>query len=424
MHNNPKNKKLVLIFLTFLFVVGILFQGNIVEAQTPGLTPLTGWAWSSNIGWISFNGVNKDASGNLIGYAWSSNIGWIQFGGLSGFPSGLGTQAQNANINGNNLKGWAKALSADGNGWDGWISLSGAGYGVTLSGTNLTGYAWGSDVIGWADFNLITMVPIVPPEITGECSLNNILYSDSNPSKIFSIGETATFKLSNISGGTNPTGYTYELAVGSGFFPISLDANNSYTYTFSRTTGPEFLTSINVTNTGITKNIQCGKIRVLDPNPPATVPPGPLLWFKDRGQPSSTVKAVWDQQAKTVREGVDVEVVYDRDSLSCSGFINSAPIGFNITDLDWLDGIFIDTNTNKDIDGNQIYKFTNLVKGRYILMLTCKSSDVTTTQSSWLANIFSSLSLIFAQGLSEEEPEPIDSNIITINVVKSTIEEI
>ncbi|MCX6752661.1 MAG: hypothetical protein NTZ87_04170 [Candidatus Nomurabacteria bacterium] len=147
-------------------------------AVTPPATPscssgsfpidLHGWAWSSNIGWISFNSsdagagggpykVSVDASGNLNGYAWSSNIGWIKFGGLSGFPSGGGTQAQDAQINGNNLKGWARALSYGG-GWDGWISLSGAGpnYGPTISDNTITGYAWGSDVVGWIDFSATT----------------------------------------------------------------------------------------------------------------------------------------------------------------------------------------------------------------------------------------------------------------------------
>jgi len=108
-------------------------------------------------------GVNLDGSNNLVGYAWSSNIGWIQFGGLAGFPTGGGTQAQNANLNGVNLKGWAKALAADGNGWDGWISLSGSQYSVDKSGTNFVGYAWGGgaitgnaigQIVGWLNFDI------------------------------------------------------------------------------------------------------------------------------------------------------------------------------------------------------------------------------------------------------------------------------
>lgn len=161
---------------------------------------MSGWAWSSNIGWISFNstncdtdgnghidvncggnnstgsvvnyGVNKDVTtGNLTGYAWSSNIGWIQFGGLSGWPAattGNGTTASNAKVDLTTgaMSGWARALS-NGGGWDGWISLKGkttAGttYGVTLTSTGSTlasqydcktDCVWGSDVVGWIDFS-------------------------------------------------------------------------------------------------------------------------------------------------------------------------------------------------------------------------------------------------------------------------------
>lgn len=132
-----------------------------------------GYAWSPNIGWISFNcvntatcgtvdyGVHKNATGYLTGneadstpgYAWSASVGWIQFGGLTGFP--IGPYSQNAQIDGSgNLRGWARALSYGG-GWDGWISLSGTSpvYGVTFSSNLFYGYAWGSDVVGWVSFD-------------------------------------------------------------------------------------------------------------------------------------------------------------------------------------------------------------------------------------------------------------------------------
>ena len=52
------------------------------------------------------------------------------------------------------LNGWFKALSADNKGWDGWIRLSGSGYGPTISsGGVFTGHAWGSDVVGWLQFD-------------------------------------------------------------------------------------------------------------------------------------------------------------------------------------------------------------------------------------------------------------------------------
>ena len=148
--------------------------------------PLYGWAWSSTIGWISFNSANStsgggsysvglDASGNLTGYAWSSNIGWVKFGGLSGFPSngasGVNAQVANASTTGS-VTGWARACAGSltgscsspasrSDGWDGWIEMSGTNHTLTYTYNNtdpstITGYAWGGDVVGWLEFFLTT----------------------------------------------------------------------------------------------------------------------------------------------------------------------------------------------------------------------------------------------------------------------------
>ncbi len=137
---------------------------------------VTGWAWSDTIGWISLNsgdadtcssytyGLSIDSSDNITGYAWSENIGWIKFGGLSSFPSGSGTVASNARVQGSTVFGWARAcagtvpgdcssMTSRTDGWDGWISLSGTGYGVTANGSGLLGYAWGDTNVGWIDFS-------------------------------------------------------------------------------------------------------------------------------------------------------------------------------------------------------------------------------------------------------------------------------
>jgi len=129
-----KNKKfqrivLVLSITTIAIFSGILSFGNenITEAQSTE-KELSGYAWSSNIGWISMNCSNtgtcgtgnygvtlNEETGNLTGHAWSSNIGWLQFGGLSGFPTGSSTQAINANISSttDSMSGWARFLSFD-----------------------------------------------------------------------------------------------------------------------------------------------------------------------------------------------------------------------------------------------------------------------------------------------------------------------
>ncbi len=122
---------------------------------------VSGWAWSENIGWISFNstntgggnyGVSMDAqNGKFSGYAWSEHIGWIDFKPEGPYP---GPPAKSAQLNKgpNKVEGWARALGGIGGGWDGWIKMSDASYGVKLSGCAFDGWAWGSTVVGWIHF--------------------------------------------------------------------------------------------------------------------------------------------------------------------------------------------------------------------------------------------------------------------------------
>jgi len=180
------NKKGLLAFLVIALVLlgGIftVFSPNFkkVEAQTP-VHELRGFAWSSNIGWVSFN--SKDIPGSpdysvtvnegnaLEGYAWSSNLGWIRFNPAYGdatnpTPAGMG-DSFGAKIVGNELKGWARVCSVFVNncsgalrpntergGWDGWIKMINVQYDSTLNGGNggFTGFAWGDLNLGWMDF--------------------------------------------------------------------------------------------------------------------------------------------------------------------------------------------------------------------------------------------------------------------------------
>jgi hypothetical protein len=63
-------------------------------------------------------------------------------------------------------------------GWDGFISLSGANYGVTVAGCAWNGFAWGSMVVGWVNFGgnggTVTgvgdacMAPLLDPNLISE----------------------------------------------------------------------------------------------------------------------------------------------------------------------------------------------------------------------------------------------------------------
>jgi len=144
-----------------------------------------GWAWSDNIGWISFNceeggpsqsnicttsnyGVTIDSlTGEFSGYAWSDNIGWISFNeaDLIGCPSG--TCKAEVVISGSDvgkLSGWARVTNSTDEDY-GWISLSDVAnerHQVFIDTNNghFNNYAWGggpSDeaTIGWINFNCL-----------------------------------------------------------------------------------------------------------------------------------------------------------------------------------------------------------------------------------------------------------------------------
>ncbi len=167
----------------FVAILVIFLSSYILSTKTKASGTsvyISGYIYSERIGWIDFQphmggDINMDSTtGDITGYAWSENIGWVKFGGLTGFPTGPGTTPSNAKKVGTNIVGWARVCSgmydtspdqtspnntcsgtSRTDGWDGWISLDGSGYGVHIDNTNntLSGFAWGSDILGWIDFS-------------------------------------------------------------------------------------------------------------------------------------------------------------------------------------------------------------------------------------------------------------------------------
>jgi hypothetical protein len=162
--------------LFFLFAL-VLFFSPLAVTHAASTDNLTGYAWSSNIGWVSLNctndatcgansyGANMASDGTITGYAWSPNVGWISFNSAdtTGCPSGT-CQATYASSTGQ-VTGWARAVAGedtntnDTGSWGGWISLSGTNYSVSIASCKWGGYAWGSGpdsgsgVIGWLSFS-------------------------------------------------------------------------------------------------------------------------------------------------------------------------------------------------------------------------------------------------------------------------------
>jgi len=149
--------------LTFLIISLIICSFCLVGEVKAGVDDkVSGWAWSETIGWISSNCINQDTCATIdygvdidvndkfIGFAWSENIGWIDFAPAGPYPEIPNYSAKM--IANNQVSGWVRAL-AYGGGWDGWIKMSDGNYGVSLNGGEFSGWAWGSEVVGWISFN-------------------------------------------------------------------------------------------------------------------------------------------------------------------------------------------------------------------------------------------------------------------------------
>lgn len=167
-------------------VAGGFFAHRVFADDEPNVF---GWAWSANIGWLSFNSVNIDpenksygvnideGTGIMSGYAWSENIGWVSFNAadLAGCPSGACEAKVDTACAGGNceVSGWARVISAcqdslwnganctgggagdKAGGWNGFIKLRGADYGVYIDPAtkDFRGWAWSDMVLGWLSFN-------------------------------------------------------------------------------------------------------------------------------------------------------------------------------------------------------------------------------------------------------------------------------
>ncbi len=321
--------------------------------STPGSTfaiptALAGWAWSSTVGWLSFSsnneaapsgeyGVNRDIYGNLTGYVWAANIGWIKFGGLAtdSMPSSTvapGTVRQNARVDASTgrLSGWVRACGAASSpstcsdaagttytatnpdprgGWGGWVSLSGitasGNYGVQLnSDSRYAGYAWGSDVLGWVQFDV--PVPSNPdpelPDIAGSCI---------SPTGAIT-GQVATWS-ATASGGTGT--FTYSWSGSDSLASSGTSAPKVYSVA-----GIKFA-SVAISSGGRTLVVPCTNISV------GTPPLPPLEVVVVASPPSARVgePITWS----AVPEGGDGSYEYSwSGSQSLAGFTPSATISY------------------------------------------------------------------------------------------------
>jgi hypothetical protein len=132
---NFKKTSLFLFFTAIVATAGfwVLQSNEIFTSSAESDDNFSGYAWSDNFGWISFNctnesncgdsdyGVDLDMEyGDFSGYAWSENIGWIDFNPSGPYP---GAPAHGAKYeyedtgDERRVTGWAKALVLGDKGW-------------------------------------------------------------------------------------------------------------------------------------------------------------------------------------------------------------------------------------------------------------------------------------------------------------------
>jgi hypothetical protein len=284
---------LVAIVLVLSFFV---FQnsGNAAATVNSSSNTIGGYAWADDIGWIALNGTTtsgilygitvSSSTGYLTGYAWSDTIGWIKFGGLTNFPTGSGTVTDNAKVSGSSIVGWARACAGEfvntsvettpdnvcndatktrSDGWDGWISLSGTNYGITINQgfATTSGYAWGSDVPGWISFSnafyLSDSLTVSPNSVSsGNSATTTWTSTGADYCDIYKAGtlwksHTSALSATGFSTGPLSTGTSVNITLVCYNASSGLSATSSYDIGIIPQTGSQQTVSINASTSTI-----------------------------------------------------------------------------------------------------------------------------------------------------------------------------
>lgn len=370
-----------LVFAMMFVFAGIMIVSPIAHADDA----LSGWAWSSNIGWINFNSTDNGASGGpysvvidstqtpspIKGYAWSSNIGWIKFDGLSSYPSGgsAGVPAS-VNLTTGEVKGWIRAcagtvgglcgtMTSRTDGWDGWIELAGSNHaslntagtgGVTYDPATkkFVGYAWGGDVVGWVQFNP-----------TLDASHSSVINTGGQSSFTCSISATPTTITSggssninwNSSQASSCTAYDGSgNSIGTGLSgTVQVSPTNTTNYSLSCSDASSNICPSNTTLT-VTPQVSTSNI-------PLRIVDGGQDKLDIKVKPGSTINLKWDTS--------DLNTGGTLVSNSCVGYAkdinNNAVLISN-----WSDGTQLPDYAVKDN-----YPVTINDKGDYTMFITC-----------------------------------------------------
>lgn len=334
-------------FGAFFLLLGVLQPSSVFAGASESAR---GFAWGGGannpagyegMGWISMNSLSDEsgtsygvnipaADGNLFGYAWSEWYGWISFNSVD--LAGCSPVLTGARRTGNSITGGARILAirdavAIGNagGYDGCISLSGSGYGLTINtATNPASisttnrYAWSSD-LGWIDFSGVTLgAPSLPDLVAATPTVS--------PSSGISVGQSVSFSssITNIGpvaiSGSFPNLFRVDgstLVAGSNITNLSAGASRNTTAAFTPTTpGAHTVSACADNTTGFAGNItESDDSLASNCSPDATFT-------------AAACTVSLDASDNTIEEGESTTLSWSPSSSSC-GFTTCTGIGFS-----------------------------------------------------------------------------------------------
>lgn len=250
----------------------------------------TGLTVGRGAGWISFNstdiassvdyGVNVDSAGHISGNAWSEHMGWISFDITGGCP-GTAPCAPTINLATGLFSGWARALAGgtpQSGGWDGWIALAnngtgGPAYGVTVNTTtgDVSGYAWGGDVLGWINFSgvHITLPPLLP-SLTLVANPTSIAACSGNPLETdLTYASPAGLAFTNCTFTSSPSGSDVHGDTAPADHPLPTVANQ--TIGGVSVLSPNTTFTLTCTGTGVPTSTASASVSVSTCTPSATI---------------------------------------------------------------------------------------------------------------------------------------------------------
>jgi len=345
--------------------------------------------------------------------------------------------------------------STSNTGWDGWIELSGTGHatvtgltgtatssaGVSFNTSNnqFSGYAWGSDVVGWLSFNSGSST--TSGTSSPVCLGNNCVTPPTSPTPILSCtngtslgtvpagGGSVTASANNVSvsGGTSPYRYSWNpnSTVGSWTsFSPSTTTTLSYSSIAATNTYSVYVQAEDSAN-ATSNQRPCGTVTEDGTSGSNSPTVGfPELWLGSSATPpananfqqttnaSGNYLTTANIQPVTVLPGssVTVSYAYPAGLLSCAESL-TLPSGVSslLFSPDWS-GLLL-----KSISGST--QLQNLSQGTYYIQYSCNEPSVAYRYSNPL---MAALHDLFA---SNPTPTAALSNQIEIDVVPSSIHE-